>query len=126
MQVHHKKYINGKDNWDYESDDLIALCKKCHFNIHLNETIPIYSTDNILLEERMFLPVDTGLGRKHNCEEWTFIQQVGGGEYVLSNISPTITMILFENENKIDAEKEGKSALDNFIKNYFPRYSQKK
>jgi len=126
MQVHHKKYINGKEKWDYENDDLITLCKKCHFNFHLNEVVPIYSTDNILLEEKMFLPVDTGLGRKHNCDEWTFIQLIGGGEYVLSDIKPTITMVIFDNENKIDAETEAKSTLDKFITNYFPRYSQKK
>ena len=94
LQVHHKRYINGRENWDYENEDLITLCKKCHFNFHLTETIPIYSTDNILLDERMFMPVDNGVGRTHNCNEWTFIQKIGGGEYVVSDIKPTISMIL--------------------------------
>jgi|GEM_PF-3562369 len=126
MQVHHKKYINGKEKWEYENDDLITLCKKCHFNFHLNESVPIYSADNILLEERMFLPVDTGLGRKHNCDEWTFIKLIGGGEYMVSDINPTIKMLLFDGEDIIEAEKEADSALDKFIENCFPRYSQKR
>lgn len=124
MQVHHKKYISMREVWDYENEDLITLCKSCHFNFHLSNLIPIFSNANLQLEERMFLPVDSGSGRSHQCVDWTFIQQVGGGEYVVSNINPTISMVLFEHENKQDAETLAKITLDKFIKKYFPKYSK--
>jgi hypothetical protein len=30
LNVHHHKYINGKDPWDYDNNDLITLCEECH------------------------------------------------------------------------------------------------
>jgi hypothetical protein len=30
LVVHHKKYINGKEPWDYKNEFLITLCEKCH------------------------------------------------------------------------------------------------
>lgn len=33
LNIHHKKYINGKKPWEYEDDDLITLCEDCHANI---------------------------------------------------------------------------------------------
>jgi hypothetical protein len=30
LQVHHKKYIFGKDVWDYNNDLLITFCSDCH------------------------------------------------------------------------------------------------
>ena len=30
LQIHHKRYVNGKDVWDYDSNDLQTLCKRCH------------------------------------------------------------------------------------------------
>ena len=113
MQAHHKRYINGREQWDYDDDDLITLCKNCHTNLHLSDLIPVLSKDKFQLEERMFLPVDIGSGRKHLCDDWTFIKQVGGGEYVISEINPK------------HAELEAKNILDKFIKRYFPRYSKK-
>ena len=126
MQVHHKKYINGKESWDYDNEDLITLCKKCHIELHLRQTISIYSEDNSLIEERMFLPVDFGAGRRHNCDDWTFIKQSGGGEYMVSNIEPSITFITQEHHDKADIEREGKNALNRLINNFFPRYSRQK
>ena len=31
LQVHHIKYIRGKEPWEYENDCLEALCSTCHF-----------------------------------------------------------------------------------------------
>ena len=122
MQIHHKKYINGRELWDYDDNDLVTLCRKCHFNLHLNELIPIYSIDNVQVEERMFLPVDQGSGRKHNAEEWTFIKKVGGGEYAVSDIKPSIKIVLFSGEDQEHAIEESKKALRNFINQWFPLY----
>lgn len=33
LQVHHKKYINGRLPWDYEPTELITLCVHCHKKI---------------------------------------------------------------------------------------------
>lgn len=30
MQVHHKRYIRGLKPWEYEDNDLITLCDRCH------------------------------------------------------------------------------------------------
>lgn len=34
LVVHHKRYISGREPWDYAPDDLITLCVKCHDSIH--------------------------------------------------------------------------------------------
>lgn len=34
LQVHHKKYINGKMAWEYSWSDLITLCNACHKKEH--------------------------------------------------------------------------------------------
>jgi hypothetical protein len=34
LVVHHKRYIAGREPWDYAPDDLITLCVKCHDSIH--------------------------------------------------------------------------------------------
>lgn len=33
LQVHHKKYIDGNEPWDYSNSDLITLCEHCHFEV---------------------------------------------------------------------------------------------
>ena len=30
LQIHHKKYVNGRQIWEYEDVELITLCKHCH------------------------------------------------------------------------------------------------
>lgn len=35
LAVHHPKYENGKEPWDY--DNLICLCEKCHTRFHAND-----------------------------------------------------------------------------------------
>ena len=37
LNVHHKKYINGKMPWEYLDKDLITLCEKCHSIIKFNK-----------------------------------------------------------------------------------------
>lgn len=34
LQIHHTFYIRGKMPWEYNIDDMIVLCKKCHQRIH--------------------------------------------------------------------------------------------
>jgi hypothetical protein len=30
LHVHHKRYLNGKDPWDYDNNLLVTLCHECH------------------------------------------------------------------------------------------------
>jgi hypothetical protein len=30
LNIHHFKYIKGKEPWDYDNNDLITLCEMCH------------------------------------------------------------------------------------------------
>ena len=38
IQVHHLIYRNGHHLWEYNVDELIPLCKKCHQKIHDDKT----------------------------------------------------------------------------------------
>ena len=39
LTVHHKRYIVGKKAWEYEDEDLVTLCQRCHSKIH--EFLPV-------------------------------------------------------------------------------------
>lgn len=34
LEVHHLRYIDGKDPWDYDDGDLVTLCHRCHEKLH--------------------------------------------------------------------------------------------
>lgn len=34
LDVHHIRYIPGREAWDYDDGDLVTLCHKCHEEIH--------------------------------------------------------------------------------------------
>ena len=34
LDVHHIRYISGREAWDYDDGDLVTLCHKCHEEIH--------------------------------------------------------------------------------------------
>jgi len=36
LQIHHKKYINGRKAWEYDNDYLEVLCRSCHLKEHTN------------------------------------------------------------------------------------------
>lgn len=33
-ELHHRVYIDGRDPWEYEDEDLLLLCPECHDRIH--------------------------------------------------------------------------------------------
>jgi hypothetical protein len=33
LHIHHLKYKKSRNPWDYENEDLLTLCKNCHFII---------------------------------------------------------------------------------------------
>ena len=34
LDVHHIRYISGREAWDYDDGDLVTLCHKCHEELH--------------------------------------------------------------------------------------------
>ena len=34
LHVHHKRYVKGREVWDYERSELEALCEDCHESAH--------------------------------------------------------------------------------------------
>ena len=122
MQVHHKRYINGRSSWEHEDNDLITLCKKCHTTLHEHELIPIYSTHGSLIERKKFTPIDSGSGRKHNIGDWNFVGKGNQGEYAIAEIRPTLKIVLFKNEDFRSAIEEGQKAFANLMRNYFHEY----
>ena len=34
LDVHHIRYIYGREAWDYDDSDLVTLCHKCHEDLH--------------------------------------------------------------------------------------------
>jgi len=66
LTVHHKKYIYGKEPWEYDGKYLITLCEDCHESVHYWEAdykkhpekyllIPIFNniTDLRILVQRI-------------------------------------------------------------------------
>ena len=34
LDVHHIRYVSGREAWDYDDGDLVTLCHECHEEIH--------------------------------------------------------------------------------------------
>lgn len=34
LEVHHKFYLLGRQAWEYEFNDMILVCKRCHRGLH--------------------------------------------------------------------------------------------
>jgi hypothetical protein len=39
LHVHHKTYLKGREPWEYERDQLVALCEECHESTHESDII---------------------------------------------------------------------------------------
>lgn len=37
LNVHHKRYIDGKYPWEYSGNILVTLCEDCHKMVHINK-----------------------------------------------------------------------------------------
>lgn len=56
LHVHHRRYLTGKEPWDYEDRLLITLCKDCHENesFYLDSKSDFYE----ILLDKGFMPSD--------------------------------------------------------------------
>lgn len=125
LQIHHKRYISGKEIWNYSDTDLITLCKMCHTKLHLTQDIPVYDENNEFIENRRFTPEDFSSGRNHNYKNWIFIREdKKKGEYKVTGVKPTVTYVVFEGQDTdLIAEKAAKMVED-FFNTYLPDYKK--
>lgn len=48
LRIHHLRYIEGRKAWEYEDNDLITVCDKCHLEIHNLPPNKLYSIDGYI------------------------------------------------------------------------------
>src|SRR5690606_22115471 len=48
LHVHHTYYINGFRPWEYQASSFMTLCCECHDNLHKNQKVPIYNSEEEL------------------------------------------------------------------------------
>lgn len=58
LAVHHKRYISGKDPWDYDNNLLITLCEKCHQKIHPGKSVSKSVYSPVITEKTQILISD--------------------------------------------------------------------
>lgn len=57
MQVHHLRYVSGREPWEYDDIDLQALCLKCHRDISLLPPVQAEASTFVrLLANRFSMP----------------------------------------------------------------------
>ncbi|WP_375559971.1 HNH endonuclease [Bernardetia sp. OM2101] len=64
LQVHHKRYVNGKSPWEYELNDCVTLCKGCHAREHRI----IEPNEDWTLIETHDLGDLSGICERRNCD----------------------------------------------------------
>ncbi len=126
LQIHHKRYINGRKIWEYEHDDLVTLCKNCHTYLHLHEEIPVYNEDNVFLYLKKIVPEDYSSGRNHNYKSWIFIKQDDKkDEYQVTGVDPRVSYIVFEHQEPSEIAKLADSMIADFSNKFLPLYKPK-
>lgn len=120
LQIHHIKYIESCEIWEYEDNDLITLCKTCHTQVHEHLEIPTYDKTGKLIGKRKYEPENYSSGRNHNYKPWIFIKQDSRKEYKVADVKPSLGFFALaeEDPNEI-AEIANKMCKDFFIK-YLP------
>ena len=125
LQIHHKRYIQGRKIWEYDAVDLVTLCKQCHTKLHLSCEIPVYSQSGIFLRNENFTPEDFSSGRKHNYKSWIFIREDSKkGEYRVTGVHPAVNYIVFENQDPKELAAKADLMVANFFTRYLPDYKK--
>jgi 5-methylcytosine-specific restriction endonuclease McrA len=123
LQVHHKKYIGDREIWEYDDNDLITLCKKCHSDLHSNYEIPHFDSKDEFIGMMKHLPKDNNSGHKHGYEPWVFIHSLGSkNEYQVSNVLPVLKLLLFKDEILEEVLAECNIIMQDFFKKYLLNY----
>lgn len=125
MQVHHKRYIENRNLWEYDNADLITLCKVCHTTLHFQREIEFYDSNEKFIERKKCLPKDLESDHKHGFPPWVFIHLNSQKAYELSeNVKPNLSLVLFEEEKsrKEEITKEAQGMYEDFFKRFLPNY----
>lgn len=52
LEVHHKRYIQGRLPWDYPDDELVTMCMNCHMDLHNSRDVYVYQeVDGLLIRK---------------------------------------------------------------------------
>ena len=51
LHVHHKKYVKGKDPWEYDNKNLTTLCETCHKKEHEEILDPDRKYEHLILSK---------------------------------------------------------------------------
>ncbi len=127
LQVHHKKYIDGRLPWEYEDDDLITFCNECHNSGHQSIKIPVYNSHLKLIDKKLFKPENNNTSRTHNYKPWVFVNK-HTGNYELSSANPTLDFHLAEDQLE-QREEHAITAFElyqSFMRRFLPDYKMEK
>ena len=39
LQIHRLRYYEDKLPWEYDMEDVVVLCNKCHYDVHFNNLV---------------------------------------------------------------------------------------
>ena len=127
LTVHHKRYIEKRQKWEYKDSDLITLCKSCHTLVHEKQEIPIFNSNGQFLHNKKFPPEDYSSGHNHDYKPWIFINMdYSKRNYKVSCVKPVTRIFVFaeEMERINEIEKEAKTMLNDFFERFLPDYKQ--
>ena len=84
LHVHHLKYRKSKNPWDSENDELITLCKNCHFIIE--DIKQKYSLDLyfILRDSNLFLSTSYSHKNKEEYFDLYLINENTNCKHIMS------------------------------------------
>jgi len=126
LNVHHKKYIEGRKIWEYNDSDLITLCSECHTNEHIENQIPIYDMKGYFVRYHNI----TNTNKYHNnllskdnlngFKPWTYVCKNDNQEWREVNNIKNYTSSLLDTNGSCsfysNESEELKNIVENFIK----------
>jgi 5-methylcytosine-specific restriction endonuclease McrA len=124
LQIHHIKYIEDREIWEYQDNELITLCKTCHTNVHEHLEIPTFDKSGKLIDKRKYPPENFSSGRNHEYKPWIFIRLDSNREYQVTDVKPSIGFFVLEEENSEEVLNQANKMCKDFFERYLPDYKQ--
>lgn len=133
LNVHHKRYVNGRELWEYDDEDLITLCQYCHQHLHSNKNVEVPIMRE--LNDGNFKKVGVCALKdmpKHNvdCNQietftpWSVVEKCNGKYRLVEEISPSYRAFIQEKTGYTDSQieeiisKMGNDFIHNYLKFY--------
>ena len=120
LNVHHVKYLTGKDPWDYPDDNFVTLCKDCHelrhFDIEITESEGFIKPEELIKKYPVIKKYFLKIGNHKGC--WSLEMRP---YYSILNALDIIALIrgytYFDDSIMIDGH-ETASWISSIIDNY--------